>query len=171
LVFERMISFLVWPFVLQCASFSFLFCVFLIVSLLMGALIKLNLVFLSLEAIIFHGALLSEVIVLDLEARVFPFDVCFHFGEVVVVDLEANLFFTVCFCFIVLRCSPHGEVIVLDLEALVFPFDGCSRFGEVVVVDLEAFIFYSALLLVKSLLWTSRHEFLFFTLWWVLSFK
>ena len=68
--------------------------------------------------------------------------------------------------FTFLRCSPLSEVDVLDLEALVSPFDGCSHLGEVVVFDLEAdlfftvcFIFHGALLLVKSMFWTSRHSF------------
>ena len=59
-----------------------------------------------------------------------------------------------------------SEVDVLDLEAFVSPFDGCTLFCEVVVFDLEAnlfftvcFIFYGALLLLKSLFWTSRHAF------------
>jgi len=88
---------------------------------------------------------LSEVDILDLEAFVSPFDGCSHFCEVVVFDLEANLFFTVCFCFYFLRCSPLGEVVVLDLEAHVSPFDGCSHFGEVGDVDLEAYLFFIVL--------------------------
>jgi len=80
-----------------------------------------------------------------------------------------------------LQCSPFGEVDLVDIEArLFFPCSGCSHVGEVDVVDLQAnlfftvlfcvksifwtpreFISYGALLLVKSIFLTSRHELLF----------
>ena len=44
------------------------------------------------------------------------------------------------------------------------PFGGRSHFGGVDLLDSEAceFIFYSALLVVESILWTPRHEFICF---------
>ena len=172
-----MISFLVWPFVLQCASFPFLFCVFFVVSL-MGALMKWNLVFLSLEAILFFTVLSFEW------SRCFgPRGTRFPFWWVLSFRWSRCfwprgrfIFYGVLYF---LRCSPLGEVDVLDLEALVSPFDGCSHLSEVVVVDLEAYLFFTvlsfwwnrcfgprgtsfvslmvgALIKVKSVLWTSR---------------
>ena len=55
-----------------------------------------------------------------------------------------------------------------------FPYCGCSHLCEVGVVDLRGkFVFYSALLLVKSIFLTSRHEFNFCSallFWWSWSF-
>ena len=44
---------------------------------------------------------------------------------------------------------------------VLFPFWWALSFGEVDLLDPEAceFIFYGALLLVESILWTPRHEF------------
>ena len=55
-----------------------------------------------------------------------------------------------------------NEVIGGDREAYLFL--QCSPFGGVDLLDPEAceFIFYSALLVVESILWTPRHEFICF---------
>ena len=80
------------------------------------------------------------------------------FLKIVVFYPEADIF---------LQCSPFGEVDLFDPEARIYLLQ-CSSlwwalsFDEVDLLDPEAceVIFYSALLVVESILWTPRHEFI-----------
>ena len=59
-------------------------------------------------------------------------------------------------------CPSVSELSFLSFVSLCFPSGGCSLVGKVVVFDLEADLFLTVLsFLVKSIFWTSRHEFLF----------
>ena len=65
-----------------------------------------------------------------------------------------------CVC-ITAFCPSVSELSFLSFVILSFPSGGCSLVGKVVVFDLEANLFLQCSPVVKSIFWTSRHEFLF----------